>query len=231
MHFKPGANVLTADGRKVGRVKSVVLNPRSREVTGLIVERGFLLTEEKVLPLSWIGFTEGEANVTLTAGVENLDDLPAFQERDYTPVDETGASDMTMLPAYFPYGAPGYYPTSLTFGNAVPMIDTMVGDEQRYHETVRENIPTDSVAVKVNGRVISSDEKHVGTIESVFTSDTGNATHMLISKGVLFKTRKLVPTDWISSSDDESVYLSMTADELDRLPDYDTYDWRVRETR
>ncbi len=233
MHFKPGAEVLTADGRKVGRVKSVIINPRTSEVSGLIVERGFLLTEEKVLPLSWIGHTEGETTVTLTAGVDKFDELESFQERDYTPVDETnGSTNVTVLPTYYPYGSPGYYPMSMAFGNAVPVIDTMAtaSDHPQYVETTHENIPSDTVTVNVNARVLSSDDKHVGNVESVFTSDTGKATHMLVNKGLFFKTRKLIPTDWISTASDD-VHLSVTADRLDRLPDYDTYDWRVREVR
>ena len=239
MHFKTGAEVVTSDGRRVGRVKSVVLDPTTQEVAGLVVERGFLLGEEKVLPFSWIGQTAGENSVILTAAVEDLDSLPPFEEHYYTPVNDYDvnipADDTTLrervLPAYYPYGAPGYYPVSLTFGNPAPLVDPLLPDQPRYVENTQQNLPENTVTVTPGARVYAADDKHVGNIESVFTSDTGGATHMLVSKGLFFKTRKLIPTAWISTTDDKGVYLTNSADTLDRLPDYDTYEWRVRESQ
>jgi hypothetical protein len=47
--FKIGAVVHCPDGR-CGRLLKVVVDPETREVTDLIVEKGFLLSEDRVLP-------------------------------------------------------------------------------------------------------------------------------------------------------------------------------------
>jgi uncharacterized protein YrrD len=231
MHFKMGADVHTADGTHVGRVKSVVVTPNTQEVIGLVVERGFLFTEEKVLPFSWVDRVEADDNhrVILTKLKHNFDSLPPFEEKLYVPREEFDQAnvDNAIIPAYYPYGAPGYYPSYFASGfvAADPNVDP------DYVQTTIENIPDDAVAVKTGARVFSSDDKNVGSIEQVFTSDSGRATHILISKGWFFTTRKLVPTSWISTTTENEVNLSVSSGMLDRLPDYDTYDWRVREMR
>ena len=46
MQFKENARVITAGGQKVGRIDRVVLDPKSKELTHLVVKKGFLFTRE-----------------------------------------------------------------------------------------------------------------------------------------------------------------------------------------
>ncbi len=43
MQFKRGAEGFTADGRKVGGIDRVVIDPRTREVSHVVIRKGFLL--------------------------------------------------------------------------------------------------------------------------------------------------------------------------------------------
>lgn len=223
MKFKAGASVYTLDGKKVGRIRNFVMTPRTQEVSHLIVERGFLLTEEKVLPLDWIIRTEENGDVVLREDKTSFKELPTYEEKLFVPREE--ATDSTLTPEVLPdtlyyYGNPGYAPIGYSYPPAADL-------QQRYVTQRVENIPDETVALKVGAEVMSRDDKSVGRLEEVLSMEDGTATHFLIAKGLFFQTRKLVPTEWITRVDGEHVYLSVSARQLERLPDYDTYNWET----
>lgn len=47
MQFKDGANVYTADGHTVGSIDRVVIDPRTNEVTHVVVRRRLFFTEDQ----------------------------------------------------------------------------------------------------------------------------------------------------------------------------------------
>ena len=84
------------------------------------------------------------------------------------------------------------------------------------------NIPQGTVPLKEGTDVISSDDKHVGDVERVFVDpDLNRATHLIISQGLLFKDRKLVPAHWVRSAEDDKVHLSVSSEMLEDLPAYE----------
>lgn len=223
MKFKADASVYTLDGKKVGRIKHFVMTPRTQEVSHLIVERGFLLTEEKVLPLDWIIRTEENGDVFLREDKTSFKELPTYEDTLYIPRED--AEDETRTPDALPdtlyyYGNPGYAPIGYTYP---PTADLA----QRYVTKRVDNIPDGTVALNVGAEVISRDDKSVGRLEEVISLGDGTATHFLIAKGLFFQTRKLVPTEWIVRVDGERVYLSVSANQLEKLPDYDTHNWET----
>ena len=72
MQFKRGANVYTADGDRVGDVERVVLDPRSKEVTHIVVDKGFLFDDDRVVPLNLIAGVEDDADVHLREDAGDL---------------------------------------------------------------------------------------------------------------------------------------------------------------
>lgn len=52
MQFKQGTHVYTIDGKDVGAIDRVVLDPKTDEVTHVVVRRGWLFSEDKVVPIS-----------------------------------------------------------------------------------------------------------------------------------------------------------------------------------
>ena len=90
------------------------------------------------------------------------------------------------------------------------------GDEA----AVSRGIPDGTVALKEGAKVITSNGQRVGNVERVFTAPgEDRATNLLISKGVLLKARKMIPTDLISSVLEEEVRLSVDSDFLNSLPE------------
>jgi sporulation protein YlmC with PRC-barrel domain len=50
MRIKEGDRVETYHGEKVGTVSRVVIDPRNKEITNIVVGKGFLFKEDRVLP-------------------------------------------------------------------------------------------------------------------------------------------------------------------------------------
>ncbi|MDZ4763434.1 MAG: PRC-barrel domain-containing protein [Chloroflexota bacterium] len=225
MEFKSGAMVYTNDSRKVGRIKHVVMTPHTQSVTALVIERGFLVREEKVLPLDWIDRIDADGAVMLHEDKRAFNDLPAFEQTFYVPRTNDVPDDV-----YYYYGNPGYLGNTgyaPVYGAFPAVIDPL---PNRVEKTV-ENIPEDTVALEIGAEVTSRDDQHVGKLEEIITnSGTHQSTHFLISKGLFFQTRKLVPTDWIERVESKHVFLSVDAKLLERLPDYDINQWAHQRT-
>lgn len=215
MQFKKGADVVTADGEKVGDIDRVVIDPREQEVTHVVVREGFLFSEDKVVPVELVA-SATEDRVTLQDAVEDLDALPSFEEHHYIPLtgDERARSSVPEEEDYVPplywypaYGAPMTYPT----GHPTPT----------YATEVERNIPEDTVPLEEGAEVISVEGEHVGDVERVITdSRDKHVSHFLIAEGVLFKEKKLVPISWIDVVGENEVHLAVGSAFLENLPEY-----------
>ncbi len=60
MQFTEGAQVFTPDNKVVGKITHVVFNPVTKEATHVVVRRGWLFSEDKVIPLNWFTIAEPE---------------------------------------------------------------------------------------------------------------------------------------------------------------------------
>jgi uncharacterized protein YrrD len=87
MQIKNNAKVTMANGKDAGRIDRVVLDPKSKEVTHVVVRKGFVFTEDKVVPMNLIGSATDEG-VVLRSDVGDLKDLPPFEETHYIHLEE-----------------------------------------------------------------------------------------------------------------------------------------------
>ena len=216
MQFKNGANVYTANGDHVGSIDRVVIDPRTKEVSYVVVRKGFLFTEDKLVPMRLIA-SANEDRVTLRMDTGKLDELPQYEEAEYVPLEageypeQYGGAVGTALPLYWypPYGA-GWYP-----GAATPLAPV-----DAYAARTEPNIPEGTVGLKEGAAVVSMDGDRVGSVERIFT-DSDRATHMLVSQGLIFKDKKLVPLGWVTDIGEDEVSLGVHTSVLERLPSYE----------
>lgn len=214
MQFREGAKVVTADGERVGSVDRVVLEPESKEVTHLVVEKGFLFGEDKVVPMSLVG-PATEEKVTLRRDAGNLEDLPNFEESHYFPAETepqrppepaTWARPLYLYPPVGSWWSSGGYAAYT---------------QPQYVLKTERQIPEGTIALKEGAKVVSSDGEQIGDIERIFTEPQENrATHLLISEGLILKEKKLIPTRWLSTVLEDEVFLSVDSDFVERLPEY-----------
>jgi uncharacterized protein YrrD len=214
MKFKEGAKVYSADGERVGTVNGVVLEPDTKDVTHLLVQKGFLFREDRVVPVSLVG-PATEERVTLRQDAEVLEELPAFEESEYVGADLGTATAVTsagwMRPLYWYPGIGAWWSAGGALSLAKP---PYIGETEK-------NIPEGTVALKVGAKVIGSDGEEVGDVEEVFTEPLEDrATHLLISEGLLLKDKKLIPTRWVNHVFESEVHLSVESTFVERLPEY-----------
>lgn len=210
MRFETGQEVFTAAGERIGTISRIVIDVKTRDVTDLIVDRGLLAGEEKVVPVGLID-RQNEDRITLRETNETVDDLTNYETSHYVVSDETAAPYENVRASY-------WYPP-VAFQTPIPRnVPSAVPD--RPVEPV-SSIPEGRVAITEGAKVVSADGHHIGNVEQVITNpETNTLTHFVIGKGFLLKEHKVVPAFWVSEVDEKEIHLSVNANLFDRLPDY-----------
>ena len=210
MNFVKGAEVFTAAGEKIGTISRIVLDAKTRDVTDLVVERGALLKDEKVIPVGLVDL-QNEDRIRLRETNQSVDDFLDYETTHYVPLDQAGVPYENIDTYYW------YPPTNFQ----TPTGGILPGIRPDYVPETETSIPEGRVAISEGAQVISADDKHIGNVEQVIAnSETNHVTHFVVGKGFLLKEHKLVPAQWITSVDEGKVYLSVGARLFDRLPDY-----------
>ncbi len=214
MQIREGVQVFTADGDRVGVVDRVVVDPASKDVTHLVVRKGVLFIEDKVIPMDKVHIVL-EDRVTLREDVGDLNELPDFEESYFVPfepglVTEPRATGQVQPQPLYAYPPMGVW-SMINFGVAAP----------RYVTRTKQNIPKGTVALEVGAAVIGSGGEKIGTITSVFADpSTDRVTHILVTDGLLLKEKKLIPTTWLTNVLEDEVHLSVNSDFVEKLPEY-----------
>ena len=211
MNFVKGAEVFTAAGESVGTISRIVIDAKTRDVTDLIVERGALLKEERVVPVGLVDL-EHEDRITLRETNQTVDDFPRYEVTQYVDADPGTGPYENVETAY-------WYPP-VGFQMQLPHVGVhpaFVPDEVPVTET---SVPEGRIVISEGAQVISADDEHVGNVEQVIVDSENTVSHFVIGKGLLLKEHKLVPALWVSSVDDDKIRLSVKSRLFDRLPDY-----------
>jgi len=207
IHLQKDAEILSANGNRLGSLERVVLNPDTNVVTDLVVRIGSLMKHvEKVLPIEYVAETsEGIILLQDTAG--ELKGFPPFEEEHIIAQksDEGSPTPVENVPT----AVLGY---PMTGSPVVPVVMDHVVTR------VERNIPMGTVAMKVGAAVLAVDGKHVGKVERVLADPTQDQiTHMLISNGLLTKEIKLIPIRWILRVGEEAVRLRVDKSMVENL--------------
>jgi uncharacterized protein YrrD len=217
MEFKQGANVYTSDGQKAGRLDRVVIDPMSKEVTHLVVTRGFLFRHDKVIPTDWVK-SAAEDRVELSETEESLEAAPEFTERHFVYAEEPRAD---RPPAEGPSPLYWYPPVGTDwwgYAGHVRRLGFFSHGTPRYTITSEHPLPADAVPVKEGAPVISSDNRRVGYVERIYAEpEEGRVTHIVVSDGPLLSEKKVIPSFWISRVEQDQVHLAVDVDVLQRL--------------
>jgi uncharacterized protein YrrD len=227
MELKSGADVYGSDDKKLGTIERVVIDPRTKEVTHVVVDKGFFFGEDKVVPISLLGPVT-EERVVLREGNYDFEDLPSFRETEYVraeaetaetrevppePQREAAEPSLFVRPYYW------YPPLGVGWWNGMGYPSPI---ESEFVRTVEINIPEGTVALEEGAQVIGSDDEPIGKVDEVMTdAETERVTHFIISEGLIFKEKKLIPAHWVQSILEDRVFLSVPSGVVKDLPDYE----------
>ncbi len=238
MKLSKDAKILSSDGKEIGNLNRFVIDPQSKQISHIVFEHGLLSRKEYVIPMRGIDHVDEQGIHLSQVPADAVDKLVPFTEDEYIITDERGllaqgfVSDDTINTYYYyppaPAGAPGVLrPDEMYIYNppAKPTVATHAAIPETGAPPVRkeldENIPDNTVALKEGARVFSSDDKHLGDVEKVFVDPADDkSTHLLVSKGLLFKQHKLIPINWVTTIGQDVVYLGVDSAFANQLPDY-----------
>lgn len=211
MRFVSGMDVLSPQGEKIGTLSNVVIDVKTREVTDIVVERGLLGGNEKVIPVDALDLAT-EDHVQLLETDQSVDDFQDYKTSHYVPTDAAESSYEQVRASYW------YPPTDLA--RPVPREGGFLPGTRQDSVPIT-SLPDEHVAVAKGAQVYSSDEQHLGNVEEVIVNSENNQlSHFVIGKGFLFKEHKLVPAHWVNTVNEDKIYLSVEARLFERLPDY-----------
>jgi uncharacterized protein YrrD len=203
MEFREGASVYTSDGDKAGHLHRVVIDPGSNEITHIVVQKGFLNHEDKVVPMEKVA-SAIQDEITLLCDSAELKEMSPYEISQYVP------ARIAYDQGPHTFAVPGMY-----WDSPDAPSEYYIAEESRH--TIEDNL----VALKEGAPVVSADDKQVGNVERVITDPASDeVTHFIITQGLLLKSRKVVPIQHIELLEDDKVYLDLRTKEVENLPSF-----------
>jgi len=206
MQLQKHAHVLTSNAQEVGLLDRVVLNPDTKVITHIVVRMGMLFSKaDKLVPVEMITDTT-EDLVVLNADASAVEAMLPFEERQVVS-EERVVGDV-----------PTDEQQPLLQLESPAILLLVPESAETYTTETVQNIPEGTVAMKEGAKVISADGEHIGNVERVLAdASVAQVTHLMISKGILTKEVKLIPTKWILKIGEDNVYLNETRDSIERM--------------
>ncbi len=197
--FNFGAEVQGKEGQ-CGKLAGLVVQPETRQVTDLIVKKGFLFTQDRIVPISVVQ-SAMEDNVHLSITDYELDQYPEYRVKEYEQ-PATGLGQQTVNVAT-PYGYATTEPT-------VPMV------KQKIREGL---VPGQEVIEK--GMEVKNIEGTIGKVEHVVVDrESQKMTDLVAHRGMLFGDRIIIPVSMVEDLHEEGIFISCTNEEVEQLPRY-----------
>jgi uncharacterized protein YrrD len=172
-----------------GKLAGVIINPEELQVTGLIVESGFLVKQNRILPLQVIE-RAAEDGIYLSLGLAEVEDFPEYQIIEYeepaTGLEHGTGQGVTSYGAYGSTEA------------AVPMIRRKVREGLvAGQQVIEESMPVNDLY------------NLIGQVDRVVVdSQSAKITYLVVHRGLIFKDQLTIPSSVIESIDETHIFVS-----------------------
>ncbi|MHB1295194.1 MAG: BON domain-containing protein [Anaerolineae bacterium] len=210
--YRIGASVVCNDGR-CGRLVRLVVNPQTQEITGIVVEKGFLLTRDTVVPADAVESADKD-EVCLSISGEQLQALPAFSEVDYetllTEFPRTDEERAEAAKRLAPEGSARPTPGGAFYA-------TPVAARVGYHVSV--GVEQGRIVIGRGTTVMRAGEE-VGTVDHVLVNPaTDTISHLVIDQDIPGGPI-VVPVEMVREVSNDAVLLRAEGEALSALPRY-----------
>ncbi len=204
-----GAKVFSKEGKKVGTLYRVALDPETMEVTDIIVRKGLLMKKDRVVPVSMIDHLDEEGHIHLSITLDALARCREYREIEFTvPV----ADDL--IPTPYAKGGALYWQT---YYQSLPREDYVLMTRER----IKEGIPQDRPVLRRGMPIYLRDGRKLGELDHlVVERETGRIAYLAVRKGILLHHNRLIPVEVVESVDDQGIYLDATLDEVQAMQHY-----------
>lgn len=221
-----GVAVRGSDGRHLGKLSRVVIEPAGEQVTHVVIKPGLAESGNLFKPGGWEEPRERVAPVELIASA-NKDEvrltydeaafhqLPLFEHKQYTDVDVTAAT-----------GAPGQALSRFQLGELVNYIASGWGLGAAPY-VAPADISLNETPTSVNieeGSPVWRIHPHeeIGIVERVLVDPSSQRVSALVMRRTgLFRHRVLLPIERISNVDDDVVHVTLSDADIEALAPYE----------
>lgn len=202
--FHVGAQVHCTDG-ECGRLLKVVVDPHTQRVTDLVVERGFVLPVDRVVPADLVERTRN-GDVYLGTDQNALQAYPEYREVEFTepaPGVKAGLYDK---------GDVRCWQSGYRMACEEPVIPLV---KKRIHVGVDADL-----AVVERGTPIVNSQGRIGKVDHLLAdAETGEISHLVVRKG-LIPYYPILPISAVRVVSDEAVTVDLSEEEVDDLVRY-----------
>ena len=220
MRVELGAHVLTSDGKDVGKIEKLVVDPESGAARLVVLRKGLLLARDVEVRVEELRAGE-DGRVHLSYTAEQVDRLPEFVESEYTVPTAGYVSPLGYPPDALVWSsgyAPGGVPTA---GYTPPQPRTIPEAPDRATaaevEDFQLNRDLTNAVIEEGDAVLSRDGDKVGEVHGVSLDlETRRPTRLVVRKGFLFTEDVELPWTAVDGVDDGKVYLTLSKDEVER---------------
>jgi sporulation protein YlmC with PRC-barrel domain len=205
MRLELGTPVRCSDG-DFGELADLVVDPRARLVTHLVVRSGRMARTSRLVPLD-LAEVEGHA-VRLACTVKEARALPTAEGFACVSPGEVEIEDHgwdigiehVLVPPSYPDGELGGF-------NAGAFDETI--------SVVYDRIPKGEVEIRRKSTVVSSDDKVVGRIDGVVVDSDNGITHVVVERGRLWRRRNVtIPMSSVTRVETDAVIVDLTRDQV-----------------
>ena len=210
MRYNLDADILDHSGDKVGELQHVVVDPITNEITHLVVRKGWLFKQDKVLPESLVGQTD-EEGIHLYQFDGSLGDMPDYEETHFLPYnyvdneDDDSTQVINTVMMYPPVGRPyGTFP---------------IFPQEFQTQVVEKNIPKAAIAIQEGATLVDMEGEELGEITEVIATATADRVTDIVFKDT-DGNMKRIPIHWVQDMFENSVRLAISEEMLNNVPEH-----------
>ncbi|HMM43796.1 MAG TPA: PRC-barrel domain-containing protein [Thermomicrobiales bacterium] len=216
-NIRLGVPVVLQDGTEIGRVDRIVVAPETESLLELVVQKGFLLREDRIVDEGLIERIDEDGRVVLRLDPEQVHDLPPYIAQAYVVAP-------TYAVARDPYGS-AIGPTredGVLHRTHAPMHEGRHVSSAAYVDwvmsaaavEVRSDLPETGAAVDVGTDVVTRDGRKIGTIEAIDVDEVRQVRGYVVRSGMFHRLDLVIPEDLIDAVTEDHVRLAVDADHL-----------------
>jgi hypothetical protein len=181
------------------------MDPADHSTTHVVVASRALEGVEVVVPADGVAAAAAE-EVRLAEGVVP-EEHPTFDETAFVALDERTRAHAACVCEAAVYPLPAIHPR--------PDTPSSAGAE----EVGASDVPAEVASVGPGTKVVGLDGERIGRLQRVVADpDSGGVSHLVVGRGVLRRTRRLVPVGWIEDMMSKGIRLGVSAATFDLLP-------------
>ncbi|MGD2159315.1 MAG: PRC-barrel domain-containing protein [Anaerolineales bacterium] len=201
-----GTQVHCKDGR-CGKLRKVVVDPDTQRIIELIVEKGFLLKEDRVVPIKSVEKTT-EDNIHISIGSTELDTLRNYDEKEFMlPSDDFQANENNKI----------YAPGEMVVLTRERRVTRK--PEPTVRLKLHEGISPSHTPIREDTRVTSLDG-YIGKVSQVFINKQTQEIEQFVIEDKQLSHPVIVPMSMVDKVSEEEIHLETTKKVIGQLPRY-----------